>query len=235
MYYDNNELIGYISLCHFGGVTIEVNGMVHPEFRRRGIFRRLFHLVKDEWMKREVQNMLLLSDHNSISGQEFIKSTGACYEHSEYEMFLRNNPKQDRLLSNVVLRKANNNDAREIAYQNSIYFDSEYKDENIKMPEDEEKCGMIIYIAEIGDKIIGKVNLEVSNGVGGIFGLGVIPDYRSKGYGREILNGAIEKLTARNSKEIMLQVATKNNKALSLYKSCGFVETSNMDYYQISK
>ena len=150
-------------------------------------------------------------------------------------MFLTTNAKQDALLNNVVLRKACNEDAKEIAYQNSIYFDFEYKDEDIKMPEAEEKCGMIIYIAEVGVDIIGKVHLEVSNSndVDGIFGLGVLPDYRGKGYGREILIGAIEKLKKRNSKKIMLQVEAKNNSALNLYKSCGFVETSIMDYYQL--
>ena len=237
MYYNNNELIGYIGICHFGGDTLEVNGMVHPEFRRRGVFKRLFHLVNDEWIKRKAQTMLLLSDNNSISGQGFIKSIGACYEHSEYEMFLRSNPTQDILFNNVVLRKANNKDAREIQYQDSIYFGIEDTEKDIKMPEDEEKCGMIIYIAEVGVKIIGKVHLEVNNSkdIGGIFGLGVTPDYRGKGYGREILIGAIKKLKEKNKKEIMLQVAAKNNKALNLYKSCGFVENSVMDYYQLSK
>lgn len=235
MYYNDNELIGYIGICFFGGGTLEVNGMVHPEFRRRGIFKRLFHLAKDEWTRRKAQNVLLLSDRNSISGQEFIKSTRAFYEHSEYEMFLRSNPKQDMLLDNVILRKATNKDAREIQYQNSIYFDIEYNEENMIMPEDEEKCGMIIYIAEVDSKIIGKVHLEVSNDIGGIFGLGVTPDYRGKGYGRGILIGAIEKLKERNPKEIMLQVAAKNEKALNLYKSSGFVETSIMDYYKISQ
>jgi ribosomal protein S18 acetylase RimI-like enzyme len=235
MYYNNNELIGYIGIGHFGGDTLEVNGMVHPEFRRKGIFKRLFLLVKEEWVKRKVQNMLLLSDRNSISGQEFIKSMGASHEHSEYEMFLRSKPVKEISSVNVILRKADNKDAEEITYQNSIYFDIEYKEEDIKMPEEEEKCGTISYMAEVDNKIIGKVNLELSSGIGGIFGLGVLPDYRGRGYGREILALAIERLKDRNPKEIMLQVAAKNSNALNLYKSCGFVEASTMDYYQLRK
>ena len=39
MYYNNDELIGYVGIGHFGGNAIEVNGMVDPEFRRRGIFK----------------------------------------------------------------------------------------------------------------------------------------------------------------------------------------------------
>ena len=103
MYYNEKELIGYIGIDSFGGGTLEVNGMVHPEFRGRGIFKKLFQLVKDEWLKRKILSMLLLSDNNSISGQEFIKSTGACHEHTEYEMYLRDKPKQAILLNNFLV------------------------------------------------------------------------------------------------------------------------------------
>lgn len=235
MYYDREKLIGYAGICNFSGNAIEVNGMVHPEYRRRGIFKRLFSLVKDEWKKGEVAKMLLLSDNNSISGQEFIKSTGANFDNSEYEMHLRNKLKQNAIAMDVVFRKATNMDAREIAVQNSIYFNVEFKEEDISMPEDEEKCGAINYIAEINNKIIGKVRLEISDGIGGIYGLGVLPEYRGKGFGRKLLIRSIEKLNERTPKDIMLQVSVKNKNALNLYRSCGFEVTSTMDYYEISK
>jgi ribosomal protein S18 acetylase RimI-like enzyme len=235
MYYDENKLIGYIGICEFGSKILEVNGMVHPEYRKNGVFKRLFSLVEDEWRKRESKKILLLCDANSISGQEFIKNTGACLENSEYEMFLLNPVKQDTTMKNVVLRKANNKDAKEVAWQDSIYFGKEFKEEDILMPEEEEKCGSVTYMAEVDNKVIGKVRLEIINGTGGIYGLGVLPDYRGKGYGRETLTRAIEKLMEKNPKEIKLQVVTENRNALNLYKSCGFEETSTMDYYKISK
>ena len=236
MVYNENKLIGYIGICHFGGNAIEVNGMVHPEYRRRGIFKTLFSFVKDEWGKRESQKMLLLSDNNSLSGLEFIKrSCTANHAHSEYEMFLSGNPKQDLNLYNVVLRKATNQDAKEIARQNAVYFEIEYKEEDLLIPEEEEQRGTSIYLAEVDHTVIGKVHLELSDGVGGIYGLGVLPEYRKKGYGREILARAIEKLKERNLKDIMLQVEVKNRSALNLYSSCGFEVTSTMDYFEMSK
>lgn len=235
MFYDGNKLIGYIGICHFGGDAIEVNGMVHPEYRRKGVFKRLFSLVKDEWSKRESQKMLLLSDHNSVSGLGFIKYISADYDFSEYEMYLRNYAKQDLMSRNVVLRKATNKDAKEVTLQNSQYFGVEFKEEDIIMPEEEEKRGMVIYIAEVDNKTVGKIHLEIGDAVSGIYGFGVLQEYRRKGYGREILTRAIEKLKEYNSKEIMLQVAVKNKNALGLYISCGFEETSTMDYYKIEK
>lgn len=252
MYYDNNVLIGYIGFCGFDGDTIEVNGMVHPEYRRQGIFKILYSFVEIEWLKRTEHRMLLLSDHQSVSGLEFIKSTNAKHEHSEYEMYLTGNVRENNL-NNVVLIKATNSDAKEIAVQNAIYFRDEFNvfneveevnieeyskeivKEDLILPEEEEKRGFTIYMAMLGDKIIGKVNIELQEDVGGIYAFGVLPQYRGRGYGREILTKAIGILKDKNVDNIMLQVATKNENALNLYKSCGFEQKSIMDYYVISK
>ncbi len=235
MYYENNLLIGYMGICQFGGSEIEVNGMVHPDFRRNGIFKELYEKVKEEFNKRSCDRMLLLTDHHSISGQEFIKTTDATYDFSEYEMHLKNTVNKTQLSNRISLRKATNKDAREIAIQNAIYSSEEFIEEEITLPEDEEKSGLTIFIAELGSKIVGKIGLELNQGIGGIYGFGVLPEYRCNGYGREILMSSIVKLKERNAQEIKLQVVTKNSNALNLYKSCRFEVTSIMDYYVVNK
>ena len=236
MYFDGHDLVGYIGIGSFGGSTLEVNGMVHPDYRRQGIFKKLYQLVIDEWTKRSSKSILLLSDRNSVSGQAFIKTIETSYKHTEYEMYLHKNEKSslaEIIVDDIIFRKATNEDAKEVARQNAIYFESDYDETDMIMPEEEEKRGMSIYIVENNDGIIGKVHLQLINGVGGIFGLGVLPEHRSKGYGRKILLKAIEALEAMKAESIMLQVEAQNSNALNLYKSCGFVETSTMDYYEL--
>lgn len=251
MYFDGEHLVGYMGICNFGGPW-EVNGLVDPEYRRHGVFTKLYELVLDEWKRKKSGNMLLLSDRNSESGQKFIAGTGAEYKHSEYEMYLKQDasfPAQEQLA--VTFRKATNADAREIARQNAIYFNDDEYDENdfeeneqgdqeiafqnedIILPEEEEKRGMTSYLVEKDGQIIGKVNLQLTSKLGAIFGLGVLPQHRRKGYGRALLLMAIVKLKEANAKEIMLQVAAENANALNLYKSCGFEETSTMDYFEL--
>jgi ribosomal protein S18 acetylase RimI-like enzyme len=235
MFYDDGTLIGYIGICQFSGETLEVNGMIHPEYRRMGVFSRLFSLVKEEWDKRSSRDMYLLSDQKSLPGLEFIKRTGAYYDNSEYEMFLKGDPINSSDLNELRLRKATNKDVNEIAIQNAIYFDVDPEKVDLLLPEEEANRGVDIYIAEFEHAVIGKVHLEVSDGIGGIYGLGVLPEYRNRGYGREILIKSVELLKAKQINEIMLQVAVKNKNALRLYKSCGFEVTSTMDYYRHSK
>lgn len=252
MYFDGQQLIGYMGICNFGGPW-EVNGMVDPDYRRQGVFTKLYELVLDEWKRKKSGSMLLLSDRSSEAGQAFIAGTGAQYKHSEYEMFLGEEapiPSQEQF-AGLTFRKAANTDAKEIARQNAIYFNDETAIESedevdslvlpegneeqntMVLPEEEEKRGMTCYLVEKDGEIIGKVNLQLTSKLGAIFGLGVLPEHRRKGYGRALLLMAIEKLKEANAKEIMLQVAAENANALNLYKSCGFVETSTMDYFEI--
>ncbi|WP_079504668.1 GNAT family N-acetyltransferase [Mesobacillus jeotgali] len=236
MYFDGQQLIGYAGICGFGG-PLEVNGLVDPDYRRQGVFTKLFELVVAEWKRRNSGSMLLLSDRLSGAGQNFIAGTGAVYKHSEFEMFLKKDapPAAPDQLAGITFRKAANADAKEIARQNAIYFNEEVSEEaeDMILPEEEEKRGMTSYLVEKDGQIIGKVNLQLTTKLGAIFGLGVLPEHRRKGYGRALLLLAIEKLREENAKDIMLQVAAENSNALNLYKSCGFEETSTMDYFEL--
>lgn len=254
--YDKSRLVGYAGALSFAGSEPEVSGMVDPEYRRQGIFDALTWLVIQELSKRQVPSMLLLTDRTSTAGQAFVKKQGTILDHTEYEMFLKlpwEINLTDDMKKGIRLRKASNKDADEVARQNAIYFDqeagaageqagsdsaspeaSEAALEKRIMPEEEEERGMTIYLAEVGDQTtIGKIHLDYRIGQGGIFGLGILPEYRNKGYGRALLLSGIEILLSEGAEEVYLQVNAVNENALQLYLSCGFEVTSTMDYYRL--
>lgn len=244
MYFTDEQLVGYIGICDFGGASapLEITGMVHPNYRQQGIFSILFELAIAECRRRNAGSILALCDRKSVPGQKFLERVGAVYKVSEFEMYLHDESFEmnEELLRGINFRKATNADAFEIARQNAIYFGDHPKEEDenaphkgILLPEDEERRGMTIYLAEKDDQIIGKVHLQLINSLGGIYGLGVLPENRGKGFGRAILLKSIEKLKDAKAAKIMLQVAAENATALSLYKSCGFQETSVMDYFEL--
>lgn len=230
LYYSEDILAGYIGICNFGGEAAELTGMVHPLHRRKGIFTRLYNLAKEECKRRDFKKILLVCDNKACSGQEFIKSTGAAYSFSEYEMSLEENyvTKESK---NIVLRKASNSDVDEIARQNKIYFGDVGR--TIVMPEEEEKGNRITYIIELGFKAIGKIRVDFSDDKGFINGFGILPEYRRRGYGREAIKAALNILNKNNIHKAALEVASHNKNALNLYKSCGFVEQSVMDYFEV--
>jgi len=244
LYFDADQLIGYIGICGFGNESepLEITGMVHPQYRHLGVFSKLHVLAMAECKNRGASGMLWLCDQSSLPGKSFLKRLGARYQYSEFEMYLRKELRKmdERQTKGVHLQKATNADAYEVAKQNAVFFGShddgdhggkiELQD---SLPEEEEKRGMTIYLAKKDDRIIGKVHLQLINGLGGIYGFGVLPEYRGKGFGRAILLKSIKLLTDAAAKEIMLQVSADNPTALGLYKSCGFVETSVMDYHTL--
>jgi ribosomal protein S18 acetylase RimI-like enzyme len=226
MLFDGNKLIGYAGICDFGGNEIEVNGMVHPDYRRKGFFTKLFSLVNDEFNKRDTKAMLLLSDNNSVGGIKFIKNIADDYAHSEYDMNLDMAVTQKCNFDNLIFRNATLEDVDKIAKENFVFF-YEGDIEGIASGR--------TYLFGTDNAVIGKVRLEITDNIGGIYGLEVLSDYRGKGYGRELLIHSINKLKESNVEAINLQVETNNKNALNLYKSCGFKENYTMNYYRLKK
>ncbi len=237
LYYIDEMLVGYLGINDFGGSALEVNGMVHPEYRKQGVFKALFSLAVDQWQKRKPGIMLLLSDSRSNSGISFIESTGAKYDHTEYDMTLSDMlyNEASRAGKGLVLRAAVNEDSDEISRQNAIYFNEGIDEQEPLDIEEELRRGFHIFIAQLDGKPIGKTHLHIANGEGGIYGLGVVPEERGKGFGRELLITSVEKLKELGADKIFLQVDAENDNALSLYKSAGFVETHSMRYYKLDK
>lgn len=221
--------IGYLGMLSMDGQTAELTGMVHPLYRKQGIFKRLYSLAIEDCRRRNFKKILLVCDSRSSSGLAFIKASGAVYSFSEYEMKLNGNY-ESAAGNDITLRKAQNSDFQEIERQNSIYFGVPNK--TITMPEDEEKRNRITYMIESGSRIIGKIRVDFNNDEGFISGFGILPDYRHRGYGRQALKAALGILSKNNIHTAALEVAAQNKNALNLYKSCGFVEESVTDYYE---
>jgi ribosomal protein S18 acetylase RimI-like enzyme len=230
IYYSDKSVIGYMGIASFGRNTAEISGMVHPEWRRKGIFTRLYELAIEECTRRKFEKILLLCDNKSEAAKQFIKSTGAKYSFSEYKMKFT----ECDVVSEgkpVTLRKANTMDGEEIGRLDSIFWGE--LNIQISNPEEEEKNNRITYMIETEGKLIGKIRVESDEKIAYIYGFGILDEYRGKGYGREALRAALKLINNSNINNVYLDVAANNNRALNLYKSCGFVEEAVMNYYVV--
>jgi ribosomal protein S18 acetylase RimI-like enzyme len=68
-----------------------------------------------------------------------------------------------------------------------------------------------------------------------IYGLGIMPEFQGKGFGKELLMLIIKDLTARGFSTIEIEVESKNENALTLYKKSGFEITCAYEYYRLDK
>ncbi len=229
--YEDNILVGFIGLYDITlkSKEIEITGMVHPDYRRRGIFRHLFGLAMKRCLAIKPERILLICEHSKVSGATFLESLGAVYSCSEYKMKFELYAVPDTIKQGIHLRKADSADFDALVELDNVSFETDNED-TTTVSEDLYENTMV---AELKGKFIGKIGLSKENTEGYIFGFAVRPELRGMGYGREILSLALEKFLEDNLQTVILEVAVNNKKALNLYKDCGFKETTVYDYYEL--
>lgn len=233
LYYEDDRLIGFLGMYGFGSnpKEIEVTGMVHPHNRRKGIFKELVSEAKEHCKKGNAERFLLITERKIDSGIGFVEAIGSKYSFSEYRMKFNELSIPSFESRAISLRKAEIKDKKELSELDRKFFELPEVDEEEGTTEDNEY--RTTYIAEIEGKVIGKIGITMDGEDGYIFGFGIKSEYRRKGYGRIVLSLILEKLLKDNINSIILEVASENDKALGLYKSCGFKESTVYDYYKL--
>ncbi|UNK20686.1 GNAT family N-acetyltransferase [Paenibacillus sp. N3/727] len=233
--YVDGRLVGFLGLYMIEAKEIELSGMVHPEYRRQGIFREMFRQAKEEAVRKQLDTILIINPGSSESGKAFSEALFARYKISEYYME-RQHEYEDKQPSTIQLklRLATIDDLAEL-----IRFDQEGFSSSPEDAEQYEKKALAtekvtILMAEIKEKPVGKILLRENETEIFFYGFVVSKELRGKGYGRKILNDSITYAKTILQKEKQaLEVAATNAGALYLYQSCGFVSIRQDDYYEL--
>jgi ribosomal protein S18 acetylase RimI-like enzyme len=233
LYYEDDILVGYVYIEGWGGRDREVAGMVHPDYRRRGIWSSLLAVAKEECKQRDVQKMILVCEHSSRSGLAFVHAIKAKHEYSEYEMALGAFRERRKVHNGLRIRQANKNDLDAIV---SILATDSGNVETINhwVAELFEDQSSHFYLATLDEKPLGCLRLDFMSNQVGIYAFEVRLGYRGLGYGRQILEEAIRIIRSESQKPIMLDVETDNINAIGLYLSCGFEIKTTYDYYNLN-
>jgi ribosomal protein S18 acetylase RimI-like enzyme len=230
-YYEEEELLGLAGLQEYGEVEPYI--LVHPKARRRGIGRALLNEIKAECRRHGHDHLLLLCDEASASGRAFVAAVGAQYQSAEYHMELnplaidRSRPR----LEGIQLRPAG---------AEAIDLLTRLQTASFGDPEEETRHHITQWLQDptrqyligwLDQEPIGVLRLGRYEKNADITAFGVIPSYRGRGYGRQMLRDAIDRLLAEKWPQICIDVATDNQNALGLYQSCGFRVTQNYGFY----
>jgi len=233
LYYANGILAGYLNISSYGTREKELTGMVHPEYRRKGIFRMLLAAAKEECLQRGVQKVLLVCEHTSASGLAFAAAMGAQHEFSEHAMVLGLFQEKGEVDEWLQIRQADVNETEALISimatdLSTVEEAKSYVMDFVQQPNQR------FYLAVFGEQPIGCLRLDEMEDEVGIYGFVVHPDYRGRGYGRQLLEAVIPVLQAESQKRITLEVETDNLNAFGLYRSCGFQVKTTYDYYAVN-
>jgi ribosomal protein S18 acetylase RimI-like enzyme len=228
-HYEDGKLVGFLGSYCFGN-KVELCGMVHPDYRRKGIFSRLLEMGLEEARKRDTRAILLNAPTESQSAKEFLKTIPCTFSIAEYQMkWQKTELSEDPA---VTLRPSFSNEDLEAEIQLEVlcfgFNEKEARAFNQTLRENKTDQNLII---EAEGKTAGKMRVSDSNSEAWIYGFAVFPELQGKGIGRKALTKVV-KMEDQKGLPIFLEVEAKNAHALRLYESCGFRSFHSQDYYQ---
>src|SRR5947209_2531593 len=110
LFYENGILAGYLVMDDYGTTAREMTGMVHPDYRRRGIFTALLTAAKEECRGRGIRELILVCEESSRSGRALVAAAGAHRDSLEYRMVLETFHEKKRFDDRLTFRQANQSD-----------------------------------------------------------------------------------------------------------------------------
>ncbi|AUO05316.1 GNAT family N-acetyltransferase [Paenibacillus jamilae] len=226
-----NQLIGYLSWYTSDEIEANINAMVHPDYRRQGVFRSLMNKAAAEMQIQGIKTCRIRIPSNSKPGIDCVKHLGANFNTSEFTMHLVQFRSDMLHHSGLVLRLEEAQDFDFMVKCSSQAFgDSESWTRNyFKHTREPER---VTYLAVDRLTPVGMVRVNhVHTDTAVIHDFCVHPLYQGRGYGREILARVVNILLAKQYTQIRLGVVTQNKRALNLYRSIGFEISAESHYY----
>ncbi len=212
----------------------EGTGMVHPSYRRQGVFRALVAAAREECRQNKTDSLLLVFDHRSEAAIACANAIGAQHDFSEHSMRLEDTSKLPQIEQRLDFRRATAADAPAIGAIVAQDFSRDAEQLGQSVAHNMQSSVYQYYIATLGQEPIGTLNVQNLGGDAYIYGFVVRPEQRGRGYGKEILARAIADVVAQRPQPIFLEVETENDPAFGLYRSFGFEVSTTYDYYRLA-
>jgi ribosomal protein S18 acetylase RimI-like enzyme len=231
LWWNGDQLLGFLGLYAFAPPTAELAGMVDPDARRRGIATALLDAALPLCRERGYREALLVTPRQSSPGRSFALSRGAVLEHSEHALALLAAPTDGPADPAVTLRTATQADASEVSRLLTTAFGTP-ESPVIELPATEASSTLLV---ELAGSVVGTLRLtRQGDEAAGIYGFAVDPAWQGRGIGRDVLRRVCHQLRDEGVHRIGLEVAVDNDHAMGLYTSLGFTPVTTEDYYALS-
>lgn len=229
--YEGEKLVGFLTIFIPTKEEAEISAIVHPDYRRKGIFTKLDEVAREIISENKIGRILYCVETKSKSAGEVLRQRKIeQIIRSEYRMEAKEESilKDFSAASGIYSERANPKNIKNYLEITESAFgegDSGYSD---TIMSSKTRLGYVLYKDEtpVGVFVIG---LE-EEGKPFIYGVAVKKDERGKGYGKALMGEAC-KIGFNYGKTLQLDVDSENPVAFNLYKKMGFKITFQMDYY----
>ncbi|WP_055668640.1 GNAT family N-acetyltransferase [Desnuesiella massiliensis] len=233
--YEEDKLVSFLNIFIPTSKEGEISACTLSAYRQKGYFKALFNEALQELNKYKVDDVLLVLEDKAEAAKAIAINLGAKYDFSEY--LLRFNGDANLQLippSNIRVLEAKIEHLEAMAKLAQVTFNDSYEDAKAMINNAFETESRKQYIIKLEDNIIGMAGASFEEEEASIFGVGILPEYRGKGYSKILLNEIIKDIYMNHTKNITLEVNSSNNIAFNLYTKNGFTIDNAFHYYRRS-
>ncbi len=232
--YEEDVLIGAMTLFAPMQEEAELIGLTHPDFRRRGVFHALLCAAAQQASAFAIPDLLLVCEAQSLDGVATLAALGATPEFSEYSLSYETdrNPDDQPVPKGLLLHPATSADLDEMVRISAASFDESLSRAKGFLEQTLYSDHRTQYLARLDGMPVGIGGIGDEEDSTTIFGLAVHPDWQGRGIGRGMIALLLGEMRKHEKRNILIEVNSANANALHLYLSCGFSSTVTNDYYR---
>ena len=203
----------------------EVAILVHPNYRRLGYAKELFHVFR-ETMKEYHLNFTVMSERAFLAKQPDMLANLDMTLEDDFEYWLSRQRKAYLLekRDDLLVTKASREHFEAIADFQAKAFDESY-DVTLCYAKEAlvDETGKL-YIVMKEEKVVASCTVDFSTTYNYLYGLVVSEGYRGQGIGTYFMKVLVNDLLAENDKAFQIAVESDNLAAKRLYENLGFEE-----------
>ncbi|KTC97255.1 hypothetical protein Lgee_1916 [Legionella geestiana] len=230
-WFEHGMLQGILSACFFYETACEISLLVDPAHRQQGIARRLIAAILPLLRQQGMRTVIfsLAKGH-----APWLEALGVRYTHTEYRMMRHESPLQPEPVTALSFRRALPVDVPLMVGIDAACFNTSGVDMNSRFQHLLREADCQVLLAVLGESVIGKAHLRLSDGVWVVSDVGILPAFQGQGYGYALLLHAINEAQVQRATDMRLDVETTNQSALNLYMRLGFSVQDAYDYRSLA-
>jgi ribosomal protein S18 acetylase RimI-like enzyme len=231
LFWENNQLLGFLSVYFFYTEGCEVSLLVDPNHRQRGIAKQLFKQILPLLRAKEIRNLIFSAPR--FKENRWAIETGFSYVNREYHM---ERSGYDPILipvHHLEIRKAAVQDISTLCALDEACFSDRQEDMAMRFHLLLNDSDYTLMLAFHQGNPVGKAHIHWQDATTVFSDIAILPQYQGQGWGSEMLAYCINYALTQGKNRLSLDVETSNRSALNLYMRHGFKTANVSDYWQI--
>lgn len=232
--FEDALLVGVMTFFAPSKAEAELVALIHPDYRRRGLFRALLNTAAEQAKSFGIPDFLLVCEPQSVDGVAALGSFSLQPDHTEYALRYDHTLSPDRLHipDGLTLHLATQQDLADMALISAESFSEEAEQAAHFLSLALESETRRQYLARLNGEPVAICALGYEDGEATLFGLGVRASLQNRGIGRGLVALLLREALMQGTQDILIEVDNTNARAYHLYLSCGFFAEAIYDYWR---